>query len=391
VARILFIAPTPYFSDRGCHVRIYEEVTSLNRLGHETVICTYHLGKETPGVRTVRTPVVPWYRKTSAGPSYHKLYIDAMLMFQIRKTILSFRPDLLHAHLHEGVILAGLFKKWFSLPLVADLQGSMTGEMVDHHFMKPGSISYRVFHRLERWSYQIPDEIFTSSGESRNYFIEDFGVPKEKIRVVPDAVESASYEREFDREAFRNRLGVPRNRLVVGFLGLLTEYQGVDLLLETIPEVRKGVPEVHFLLMGYPNEEKYRDRTVKMGISEAVTFTGRVDYFQIGDYLRACDVGVSPKISKTEANGKLFNYMAAGLPSVVFDTPINREILGDAGIYADYGNSRSLAVRLIEILRNPEERGMAGVRLREKAKAHCSWESSAKLIENCYVDLLRKK
>jgi len=314
-----------------------------------------------------------------------------MLMSRIRKTILEFCPDLLHAHLHEGVLLAGFFKKWFKLPLVADLQGSMTGEMVDHNFMKQGSAVYRIFHLLEQWSYKIPDEIFTSSGESRNYFIEDFRVPEEKIQVVPDAVESASYEMEFDKGSLRKKLGVPSDRLTVGFLGLLSEYQGVDLLIETIPEILKRVPNVHFLIMGYPNEEKYRTQVKEQGIVDAVTFTGRVDYFQIADYLRTCDVGVSPKISKTEANGKLFNYMAAGLPSVVFDTPINREILGDSGIYAEYGNRESLADRLTEILQNSEKREKLGLQLKKEAKSQCSWENSAKLIEKCYFDLLGRK
>ncbi len=124
--------------------------------------------------------------------------------------------------------------------------------------------------------------------------------------------------------------------------------------------------------------------------NEAVTFTGRVDYFQIANYLRACDVAVSPKISKTEANGKLFNYMAAGLPSVVFDTPINREILGDSGIYAEYGNLGSFTERLIEILADSEKRDALGESVKNLARQNCSWENSARLIEGRYEHIMGK-
>ena len=74
--RILTIAPTPYFSDRGCHVRIYEEARALVKGGHEVTICTYHLGSDIGGIPTLRIPPIPWYKKRSAGPSWHKPFLD---------------------------------------------------------------------------------------------------------------------------------------------------------------------------------------------------------------------------------------------------------------------------------------------------------------------------
>ena len=43
------LAPTPFFADRGCHVRIYEEARALQALGHRVTICTYHNGRDLPG------------------------------------------------------------------------------------------------------------------------------------------------------------------------------------------------------------------------------------------------------------------------------------------------------------------------------------------------------
>ncbi|GFP35929.1 hypothetical protein HKBW3S43_01716, partial [Candidatus Hakubella thermalkaliphila] len=77
--KILMIAPTPFFADRGCHVRILEEYRHLTRMGHQVIICTYHLGNNPEGVTLYRTIKIPWYKKLSAGPSYHKLYLDPFL------------------------------------------------------------------------------------------------------------------------------------------------------------------------------------------------------------------------------------------------------------------------------------------------------------------------
>ena len=77
--KILMIAPTPYFSDRGCHVRIYEEARALRAIGHDVRIVTYHIGRDMEDISTERIVKIPWYKKLSAGPSWHKLYLDLLL------------------------------------------------------------------------------------------------------------------------------------------------------------------------------------------------------------------------------------------------------------------------------------------------------------------------
>ena len=44
--RIVMIAPTPFFADRGCHIRILGEAKALIDLGHELILCTYFLGRD---------------------------------------------------------------------------------------------------------------------------------------------------------------------------------------------------------------------------------------------------------------------------------------------------------------------------------------------------------
>jgi glycosyltransferase involved in cell wall biosynthesis len=49
-------------------------------------------------------------------------------------------------------------------------------------------------------------------------------------------------------------------------------------------------------------------------------------------------MAVSPKFSATEGSGKVLNYMALGQPIVAYDTPVHREYLGEAGVYAPAGD-----------------------------------------------------
>src|SRR3989344_8633007 len=106
--RILVIAPTPFFSDRGGHVRILEELKAVKALGHKSVVFTYHLGNDVPGFEVRRTLRIPWYTKREAGTSYHKLYLDILLFWKVLIALWREDWDLIHAHLHEGAFIAGI-------------------------------------------------------------------------------------------------------------------------------------------------------------------------------------------------------------------------------------------------------------------------------------------
>ncbi len=77
--RVLMIAPTSFFADYGCHVRILEETRILQKLGHQVTIATYHNGKDVEGIDIRRTLPIPWRRHYEVGSSRHKLVFDALL------------------------------------------------------------------------------------------------------------------------------------------------------------------------------------------------------------------------------------------------------------------------------------------------------------------------
>ena len=380
------LAPTPYFADRGCHVRIYEEARALTALGQQVEIVTYHLGRDLPGIPTHRIPGIPWYRKLEAGPSWHKPYLDILLFFKALAVARRFRPHLVHAHLHEGAFLGIFLKRLLGVPLLFDCQGSLSTEIADHGFCRRESLVGRTFQALERFINRGADAIITSSTPGAADLVERWQIPSGKVTALIDGVNTDEF-RPGDRGAARRLLGLSGERPVVAFLGLFNRYQGMDLLLETIALLRERGTPVQFLLMGFP-DEAYRQRAAAMGIAGMITFTGRVPYGEAAGYLAAADVAVSPKVSLTEANGKLFNYLACGLPCLVFDTPINREILGDCGVYARYGDAADLAARLEGLLADREERERHAAAGRRKAEEEYSWQGRGRELLAVYRRLL---
>ncbi len=380
------IAPTPYFSDRGCHVRIYEEARALTKLGHEVCIVTYHLGRDMPGVRVVRTPRVPWYNKLEAGPSWHKPYLDVLLLWKSLALARSFRPHLIHAHLHEGALIGSVLKLLLRIPLLFDYQGSLTGESLNHGFFHKKSPLTYVFKQFERFINRLADVIITSSDQGRQELIRDWGMAAGRVTNLIDGVDTEIFCPHSQSES-RRELGIPDNVKVVVYLGLFNRYQGVDLLLDAISLLKRELPDVRFLLMGFPDEE-YRKKAAEMHIDDVIVFTGRVRYERAAFFLSAGDLAVSPKLAQTEANGKLFNYMACGLPTVAFDSHINREILGDAGIYVEHGNTAAFAEAIVASLCDCGGMASLSEKVRDRAIVMHSWDSRSRQLELVYRSML---
>ena len=382
---MLVLAPTPFFADRGCHVRILEEARAVIPFGVNLRLVTYHIGRDLPGFPIDRIPAVPWYGKLEAGPSWHKPYLDLLLLWKALKVARSFKPDLIHAHIHEGAFIGAILKRIVRVPMLFDCQGSLTAEITDHGFVKERSVLRRCFAALERWINLSADFVIASAGPTVELLVAA-GVPRERVRTVMDGVDTAVFT-PLPKEEIRARLGLPGDRKIVVFLGLLNSYQGVDLLLEAAAILQVQGAKLHYLIMGFP-EGGYREKARGMGLEGEVTFTGRIPYDQAPQYLAAGDLAVSPKISLTEANGKLFNYLACGLPTVVFDTPVNRDILGDDALYAKFGDATELAGAIGRLAGDRELREDLALAGRERAVRLHSWEARGKELADIYRKII---
>jgi glycosyltransferase involved in cell wall biosynthesis len=395
--RVLMIAPTSFFSDYGCHVRILEEARALQQLGHRVTIATYHNGGPVAGLDIRRSLPVPGHSGVEVGSSRHKVAFDALLGLRIAALFARERFDVIHGHLHEGALMGLVLGRLRHLPLVFDFQGSMTGEMLDHGFIRSDGRLYAPLRRVETWIDRKSPEILTSSMNARSLLIDDFGCAPERVTVLPDAVNGRKFApaSEYDPAqlaSLRDALGIPAARRLIVYLGLLAPYQGTSVLLEAMAQLVAANPDAHLLLMGFPNVERYRREAEALRIGAHVTLTGRVPYDQAPQMLALGDAAVSPKMSLTEGAGKLLNYMAVGLPTVSFDTPVAREYMGDDGLYAPVGDTAALAHRLEQALYGAggraDEMRARGRRLRQRALACYRWEPVAEQISQAYARVM---
>jgi glycosyltransferase involved in cell wall biosynthesis len=385
--RVLMIAPTPFFADRGCHVRILGEVRALQAAGHRVTVCTYHHGRDVEGVHTVRIPSLPGYRKLSAGPSHAKYLADPLLLLRCLREARRERPDVIHGHLHEGALIGRFLRSVTGAPLVFDYQGSLTDELAAHGYLDADGGAGRAFTALERWIDAGADAVVASSGRAAHALRNS--VEPERVHTVLDGVDTSEFRplRGPERTAVRSRFGIPDDAVLALYVGVLADYQGIDLLLEHLRPVLAPRPALRVLLAGYP-EDAYRRRAAELGLGAQVLLPGRVPFEDTRALTGAADFGLTPKLSATEGNLKIYNYLACGLPVVAFDNRVNREILGDLGVFAEPGDGAAFAESLGLLADDPERRERLGRLGRARAETELSWSRAASDLARLYGNLL---
>jgi glycosyltransferase involved in cell wall biosynthesis len=390
--RVLMVAPTSFFSDYGGHIRILEESYTLQELNQDLSIVTYYKGSDMPDLDIRRTAPLPYHTNYEVGSSRHKLAFDVYLAAKAIKEGLRIRPDVVHGHMHEGALIGGVLAKMLRVPLVFDFQGSLTAEMVDHKFLDKNGRFFAIAHRLEQFITDwFPDAILTSSIHARDILHEEFKIPQERIHALPDCANTTRFDpAKFSREAknrLKQSLGIPLDRTIIAYLGLMTDYQGVPHLIETAVRLKAAGENVHFLMMGYPNVNHYQTIAQNRGIADIMTFTGKVEYRDAPLFLSLGDIAVAPKMSATEGSGKVLNYMALAQPIVAYDSPVHREYLADLGVFAPLGDVNAFTEAIKTLINNPSEQKKLGDCLRERAIKKYSWQRAGRQIISIYENL----
>lgn len=390
--KVLMIAPTSFFSDYGGHIRILEEALALQKLGYQIIITTYYKGRDVPGVDIRRTAPIPYRVDYEVGSSRHKIVFDIYLAFKSFWVAFKERPDIIHAHMHEGVLIGWVLSFLFRVPLVFDFQGSLTAEMIDHNFLRHSSPFHRLIRRTERFLNHRADVILTSSAQAHHTLHYEYRVPDARIHPLPDCVDIERFNPElFSAEskiAIRDQLGIRPDQTLIVYLGLLTDYQGIPYMLQAAQLLKQRGEDIFFLIMGFPDVPKYQAQAEQMGVSDCVKFTGKINYTDAPHMLSTGDIAITAKISTTEGSGKMLNYMALSLPVIAFDTPVHREYLGEHGSWVTPHDIEGLVQVIVELAHNPELRITQGALLRQRVGEIFTWPAAAKKIQAVYRRLI---
>ena len=384
---IVHIAPTPFFANRGCHIRILNEIRGLQEKEIPVILCTYGLGTTPENLDIRRIPQIPGYRKTSAGFSPFKPLADILLWFLVIKTIIGKKSVILHGHLHEGGLIGWCCKTllfWKKIHLIMDIQGSLSGELSEYGTFRRFPFLLTLFYLLEKLICLMPDKIVCSSLNSYQFITRECGVPAQRLSMLPDVVPS-QFLHGGSRGEMRQKYAIGDDEKVLVYSGSLLQGKGVDLMLDALRIADRQLKDCCFLLVGYP-KEWVEDSLAKQPLTNRAIITGEVPYQELKQWLSMADLGVDPKLAEKsgEASGKILHYMAMGVPVVCFESEANTGLLNGNCFYAVEQTPEALSQAILTGFADPTARAAYSQTGRQKITDHYSVSATADTLESLY-------
>lgn len=182
-------------------------------------------------------------------------------------------------------------------------------------------------------------------------------------------------------------------RYLVGYVGVIGEQEGIDLLLQATAHIVRQRDDVQFAIVGGGTEvEKLKQLSQSMGLAAFVDFYGRVDDETMIDVLNTADVCVNPDkptvMNNLSTMNKIMEYMALKKPIVQFDLKEGRVSAQDASLYANNTDPKDFADKIVWLLEHEPERRRMGEYGYNRIINELSWDHEKGKLLNVYRQVL---
>jgi glycosyltransferase involved in cell wall biosynthesis len=365
--RILIIVenlPSPF--DR----RVWQEAGALRDAGATvTIICPTGKGYEArferlDGIEIHRHPLPP----DGVGPMGYLIEYGAALFWE---TILAWRVffsrgfDVIQAcNPPDLIFLVALPFKLLGRKFVFD-HHDINPELFEAKFGRRG-LFYHLLMLLERLTFALADISIATNESYRRIALERGRMKPQDVFVVRSGPDLRRLKPVPPAPRWRNG-----RRFLVGYVGVMGEQEGVDLLLESVAIlVSRGRSDIQFCIVGGgPSLASLRERCARQGLDPYVTFTGRAPDADLFEILSTADVCVNPDrvnaMNDKSTMNKILEYMAFGKPIVQFELTEGRVSAGESSLYARANDPVDMADKIAALLAAPatrERMGAIGVR-----------------------------
>ena len=385
------LAPLGFRETGGMNVYVRELSRELGRRGYAVDIFTRRADGESPdvvspsaNVRVVHLPAGP---QDAEGRQYLQQHLgefeSALLAFQESEGV---SYDLIHSHYWLSGWLGLRLRQRWGAPLVNMFH--TLGELKRR--ANGGSEEPQARIEVEGAVAQRADRTVCASEHEKRALRELYGVPEERLTVVPCGVDLSRF-RPLDKEMARRELGLNGERTIL-FVGRMEPLKGLEILLDAAS--RLAEPDFRVLVVGGDGNGEtshLKELSAGLGIADRVSFMGPVGHDRLPLYYNAADVCVVPSYYESFCLVAL-EAMACGTPVVASQVGGLSVTVkdGETGYLISQHSPQPFAERMALLLADEELRRRFGQSASE-AVAGFSWERIADAVERIYGELLSNK
>ena len=258
--------------------------------------------------------------------------------------------DVIHAHDWLVTYAAKSLKQSFNLPMVATIHATEAGRNSGIH-----DDTQRYINDTEWLLTYEATEVIVNSNYMKGHVQGLFGLPFDKISVIPNGINLNNFtgiERDYD---FRRRFAMDNEKIIL-YVGRLVYEKGVQHLISAMPKILDHYHDSKLVIAGKGGMlDELKAQVDSMGLSNKVYFTGYLNQKEVQKMYKCADVAVFP--STYEPFGIVaLEAMLAGIPTVVSDIGGLNEIVehGVNGMKSYAGNPNSIADSVLSLLFDPQ-------------------------------------
>lgn len=267
----------------------------------------------------------------------------------------------------SGVVVSKLRK----LPLMFDVCDIWPDCAVAVGMLKP-SLTLRIAQWLEKKIYNSSERIgVVTRGFTENIVAK--GIPREKVRLLPDWVMPELYDPEkIDRTAARKNYDL-EGKFVVSFLGNFGMLMGIEAILDTAAVVQKTDPDVLFLFVGKGAELPRMEEKIARDNLKNVRIIAYRPREEVPAMLKASDVLIvtymKSELTQITVPSKIYEYLSIAQPIVAGVDGVIGEILTEAkaGLISKTRDPEEMAAHILKLKADPELGRQMGINGRQYA------------------------
>ena len=281
--------------------------------------------------------------------------------------------DVIHAHDWLVAYAAKTLKNSYNLPIVATIHATEAGRNSGIH-----DETQRYINDTEWLLTYEAAEVIVNSNYMKNELQRLFGLPYEKINVIPNGVNTALFngiERDYN---FRRKYAMDNEKIIL-FVGRLVYEKGIQHLIAAMPKILQGYHDAKLVIAGKGGMlDELRAEVERLGIGQKVYFAGYLGGIDVQRMYKAADIAVFP--STYEPFGIVaLEAMLSEHPIVVSDTGGLNEIVEHRvdGMKSYTGNANSIADSILELLYDEQLVKNIVKKAKTKVKNNYNWNKIA--------------
>lgn len=277
--------------------------------------------------------------------------------------------DVIHAHDWLAAYAAKTLKTSFDIPMVCTIHATEAGR---NSGIRTDMQKY--INDTEWLLTYEASEVIVNSNYMKSEIQRLFGLPFEKINVVPNGVNLNNFNNVYRDYDFRRRFAMDNEKIIL-FMGRLVYEKGIQHLIAAMPKILDHYHDTKLVIAGKGGMlDELKAEAEHLGISQKVYFAGYLNSKDVQKMYRCADVSVFP--STYEPFGIVaLEAMLAGVPVVVSDIGGLNEIVehGVTGMKSYAGNPNSLADSILTLLFDHKLCDQVVKNAKAKVKAEYNW------------------